>query len=342
MYFILRQFAIIYYLMYFFQLKTPDNDNPTGHQCYHQHSESLPSIQDSRPKDKSIFFHETSCKSAQSGKIVITAREACAVESAAKLHPNYETYLLYVSPGIIKNEGTESDRFLQALLSYDNVRIRHLDLGNYVEDTPVESLWKRGTLERSYHVTSHTSDLLRYLTLWKYGGLYLDLDVVVIKPLDTLPPNYAGVESDSLVAAGVINLESAGLGHVLATYCLKDLRENFNGTEWIRNGPGVITRLAKNICASENVRNFIGRDCAGGFKIYPSEAFYPVPWYNWTMYFMEEYVRDVEVMTEDSFVVHVWNKLSFERKVPVGAKVPYVLFAQKFCPKVYQECERYF
>lgn len=84
--------------------------------CYRVKSESLPDISDAIPrKGKSIFFHETSCKSYVAGKIVINSRQACAVESAAKLNSNYDVYLLFTSPGIFKFEGTESDRFLQVI-----------------------------------------------------------------------------------------------------------------------------------------------------------------------------------------------------------------------------------
>lgn len=82
--------------------------------CYRIKSESLPDISDTKPrKGKSIFFHETSCNSYLAGKIVINSRQACAVESAAKLNPNYDVYLLFTAPGIFKFEGTESDQFLQ-------------------------------------------------------------------------------------------------------------------------------------------------------------------------------------------------------------------------------------
>lgn len=69
-------------------------------------------------------------------------------------------------------------------------------------------------------MNSHTSDVLRYLTLWKYGGTYLDLDVVVRKPLDSIPANYAGAESVNFVAVGIINFDQS-FGHQLAHMCLK-------------------------------------------------------------------------------------------------------------------------
>jgi lactosylceramide 4-alpha-galactosyltransferase len=312
-------------------------------QCYHHRSDSLPDVSDlNPPKGKSIFFHETSCNSDLNGKIVITSRQACAVESAARLHPNYEVYLLYVSPGIFKFEGTESDTFLQTLISYKNVKIGHLDFERYVKDTPVEDLYKGGKIDKSKYPQSHASDVLRYLTLWKYGGIYADLDVIVIKSLEELAPNYSGAQSDSLVAAGVMSFAPTGAGHKLATLALKDLRDNFNGENWANNGPGVITRLSKKLCASEDVGSLVGQTCTGGFKVYPSKTFYPVPWEKWEMYFNHSQSAIVENLASDSYVVHFWNNLSAKTKMSVREEVPYSAFAKKYCPKVYSECSKFF
>lgn len=212
--------------------------------CYNVKGNSLKDISDVRPrKGKSIFFHETSCNSYQSGKIVITARQACAVESAARMNPNSDVYLLFTSPGFMKFDGSESDRILQSLLTYDNVRILHLDYERYSKDTPVHELYASGKLKYSQYARSHASDVLRYLTLYKYGGIYLDLDVIVIKPLENLAPNFSGSESDNNVAAGVMRFDATGKGHEHVKACLEDLKNNFKGDDWGYNGPGVITRL---------------------------------------------------------------------------------------------------
>lgn len=211
--------------------------------CYRIKDLSLPEITDISPrKADSIFFHETSCNSYFKGKIEIQARQACAVESAAYTNPGYDIYLLFTSPGIIKDEGSLSDRILNALQSYKNIKLYHLDYEKYTKDTPLEELYKSGKVESSKYTRSHASDVLRYLTLWKYGGIYLDLDVIVLKSFKDLPDNFAGSESERNVAAGVVKLSSTGAGRKFAQKCVEDLRSNFRGNDWGYNGPGVITR----------------------------------------------------------------------------------------------------
>lgn len=130
--------------------------------CYRIQTESLPEVTNiSIRKGKSIFFHETSCKSFYNDKISISSRQACAVESAARTNPNYDVYLLFTSPGIFKFEGDESDNILKGLLSYKNIKIMHLDYEKYTKGSPVEDLFSSGKIEDSIYAQSHASDVLR-------------------------------------------------------------------------------------------------------------------------------------------------------------------------------------
>lgn len=212
--------------------------------CYKLKLDSLQDISEVKVRrGKSIFFHETSCTSHSEGKIVIASRQACAVESAARVNPNSDVYLLYSSPGILKlKENTESDKFLKALLSYKNVKLLHLDYEKYTRNTPVEELYQSGKLEKSAYPWIHASDVVRFLTLWKYGGIYLDLDVVVLKNIDGLNPNFAGLESDQAVAIGIMNFSPNGIGHYHVKSILNDIKGSFQGDQWGYNGPGAITR----------------------------------------------------------------------------------------------------
>ncbi|XP_076264022.1 lactosylceramide 4-alpha-galactosyltransferase-like [Rhynchophorus ferrugineus] len=305
-------------------------------------SDSLPDISSANPrKGRSIFFHETSCTSHLKGKITINARQACAVESAAFMNPNYEIYLLYASPGKIVYEGSESDRFISQLLKYPNIHIYHINMDNYMKNTMVENLWSEQKMFLSKFAQSHTSDVLRYLTLWKYGGIYLDLDVIVIKNLEDLGVDYAGLESDTSIAAGIMSFNYTGIGHEYATSCLKDLKENFNGFKWGHNGPGTITRLLKKLCQIENVSDMSGLNCEG-FKVYPSGEFYAVPWWSWKWFFDEKYSDRVSACTNKSHIIHVWNKFSITYKIPLNSNIPYLQYASKYCPNIVGECDEFF
>lgn len=159
--------------------------NTNGISCYDDEAsntveEITSSVSPPPTKGKSIFFHETSCGSSTQDGIVLTARQACAVESAAKMNPDLEVYLLFTAPINLRNS-TLKNKIVTQLLSYPNIHVRHLHFEKYFMGSPLEKWYKGGALKASRWPRSHASDALRFLTLWKYGGTYLDLDVIVTR-----------------------------------------------------------------------------------------------------------------------------------------------------------------
>ena len=48
------------------------------------------------------------------------------------------------------------------------------------------------------------SDYCRFYVLYNYGGIYLDTDVELLKPLDVLSENFVGFENQNRVNSGLI------------------------------------------------------------------------------------------------------------------------------------------
>lgn len=284
---------------------------------------------------KDIFFHETSCFGDDG--LVLNTRQACAVESAAKMNPNLNVYLLFVSDARISNHSRE---FFDHLMSYPNVKIRHIQPEKYVKNTPLDTWYASGMLKKSRWPKSHMSDILRYLTLWKYGGIYLDLDVVVTTSLERLT-NFAGAEDWDDVAAGVMGFDTTRFGRQVADACLRDLKKNFRGDVWGHNGPGVITRTLQKICSVKYVRDMTPGRCHG-FKVFPPSAFYPIGYKKWKKYFETKDKNETMKMAEKAMVIHVWNKLSKYEEIDVKSDVPYAVIARKYCPKIFNNCGKIF
>lgn len=137
------------------------------------------------------------------------------------MNPTWDVFLLFASPVGFVNNTEKRSPLVDALQSYANLHMRNVNLWSYAQGTPISEWLQDGQLFQSKYLNSHTSDFLRYLSLYKYGGTYLDLDVVVQKPFDSIKPNYAGAESEKFVAAGVLNFEHDDFGHDIAEMCLK-------------------------------------------------------------------------------------------------------------------------
>lgn len=136
------------------------------------------------PGDRHIIFIETGCLlNGSDGPeylgLSLYKRQACVIESAAKMNPEYKVYLLYSCP--INGKLEDSSEHVLQIFAYPNVRLWRLDMTRYFSKTPLEK-WDFGAaMASSSWPTEHSSDILRLLTLWKYGGTYLDLDVIILK-----------------------------------------------------------------------------------------------------------------------------------------------------------------
>jgi hypothetical protein len=136
------------------------------------------------PGQRHIIFLETRCALHDStpGKesgLVINKREACAVASAANTNPDTTVYLLYTCS--ILGKLSDSTEYVKQMLSYPNIRIWKLVVADFIKGTPLENWDFRGKVQSSKWPVVHASDVLRYTSLWKYGGTYLDLDFVMQK-----------------------------------------------------------------------------------------------------------------------------------------------------------------
>ncbi|XP_034666931.1 lactosylceramide 4-alpha-galactosyltransferase-like [Drosophila subobscura] len=303
---------------------------------------------------RSIFFHETRSYDAKNKEynhpLKLNARQACAIESAALHNPNSQVFVLFVHrkyalAGVHSNEGKNSTEqpLFDAILSYSNVHLRRLNLWRYASGTPIEEWLKNGTLFRSRFLVSHISDFLRFLTLFRYGGLYLDLDVVVLKSMEDVPPNYTGAEFEDVISSAVINLTPTGVGHKIAESLLFDFQHNFNGRHWGNNGPGVMTRVAQQICGTKNISLLLeNRKRCLGFQVFDCKAFNPVPSGNWRHLFEPDELEETMARTKYSYVVHVWNKQSNKVPIKVGSSSAYAQLAERNCPRAYHAAGEYF
>lgn len=57
--------------------------------------------------------------------------------------------------------------------------------------------------------------------MYKYGGVYLDTDMLVVKSLDPLGVNWVGKEDDDFISIGAIAADKNGVGHEIIAEILK-------------------------------------------------------------------------------------------------------------------------
>ncbi|KAK0181144.1 hypothetical protein PV327_003451 [Microctonus hyperodae] len=271
-------------------------------------------------RNRSIFFLETS--HINKNEIILNARQCCAVESAAIMNPTMTVYLFIFTDAVNYNNKTKN--YLDHLMNYKNIIIKHKNLLEFVKHTPIEEWWnKTDVLKTSLWPTVHISDILRLITIWKYGGIYFDTDVIVKSSFEEIG-NFAGAEDSKLVANGIFGFEKTGIGYSIIEACLQELIKDFRGDLWIHNGPRVLTVTLQKFCGTPDT-NLMTYDRCSGFTVFPTAVFYPIHWSNWRKYFQRDDEDNTMAAIKKSLVIHVWNKLSSSTVIKVGSDLPEII-----------------
>ncbi|KAK6943109.1 Glycosyltransferase, DXD sugar-binding motif [Dillenia turbinata] len=246
-------------------------------------------------------------------------REFFAMESLFKAHP--WGCLLILSRTMDSQQGY---RILMPLLDFGfRVLAVTPDLYSLFKKTPAEA-WlhqmKKGKNDPGeIPLAQNLSNLLRLAALYKYGGVYLDTDFIVLKMCSGLR-NSIGAQSMDMVTGKWTRLNNAVLifdkNHPLLFKFIEEFALTFDGNKWRQNGPYMVSRVV------ERVAKRLGYN----FTVLPL-AFYPVDWTRISGFCAEP--RDEAAMkwieakllqlSGETYAVHLWNKQSSRLTIEKGS-----------------------
>ena len=121
----------------------------------------------------------------------LNARQCCSVESAAKNNPNRQIQL-FVSRRELNDEQQQKlldtnsslTPWQTVLQHYPNVEVISYDEAEYFNDTTLEPWYMEGQWQQNHQPEYYLAEYVRAMSLFRGGGLYLDLhSVLSLKPL---------------------------------------------------------------------------------------------------------------------------------------------------------------
>lgn len=145
-------------------------------------------------------------------------------------------------------------------------------------------------------IWAFVSDYMRVVHLYENGGIYLDIDMQIIKDfselLDEGTEFFAGFEDEFHISAGVI-------GSCQHSSIMLNIINFYNQDIWsspVYTIPNIMTQtVAKTVQLEKPFRTpYLSEK----IKLYPSEYFYPY-------HFTEEYSKDC--LTDHTYGIHWWN-----------------------------------
>ncbi|KAL2620655.1 hypothetical protein R1flu_000860 [Riccia fluitans] len=248
-----------------------------------------------------------------------TVRHQRVMESLLSFHPD--------ACVVVFSESIELTFFQSFVDEGYRVAVAIPQLRELLEDTPSDFFaeiyleWRK--VELFYR---HYTELLRLAALYKYGGIYLDMDVIVLNPLtslhntlgsESLPDGHSRPNGAVMVFDRFSPFLNACMVEFTATYDEKLV-------EW--NGAALLDRVVN--------ERLLGGDGSGGemlssYSVREPTAFFPLSTTEIFRYFVapENETGQVEEdllykkIVEESYTVHLWNSLTSNRVPEPGSLV---------------------
>lgn len=144
--------------------------------------------------------------------VFIVDRQACAIESAALHNPNHDVFVIFFASPVGIKRNKSLPQFYDKLRMYSNIHMRNMNLWRYSIGTPIAEWLKTDQLFKSAYLFEHIADIFRMITLFRFGGYYMDLDVIVLKNIDDLGENFIGNDWGFVLNTAFLHLNNYGIG----------------------------------------------------------------------------------------------------------------------------------
>lgn len=261
-----------------------------------------------------IFFIESNLNRSK-----FSTKQICAIESAAKHNPNASIKVYTLGAQLNSN---------YLLENYPNIQVINFIPEEVLNDTKLIKFWLKGDVIRSKYGYSHLSDFLRAILIWKFGGIYLDLDMITLKsfqPLIDINKNgfgYLFENYDNLNGAVMLFTRKK---HPYLKSLIESFMKTYSPNSWARNGPVLIKKTILKFC---KIKNYLDLELFG-FKphafsknrshpcidltLFPESYFYPLTYVRGKEHF--EIFKpgssgNLLAKVRDSYAFHFYNRLS--------------------------------
>ncbi|KAK9830748.1 hypothetical protein WJX74_005137 [Apatococcus lobatus] len=160
----------------------------------------------------------------------------CAIESASRL----------LHQGDVKVFAKDIEGFHKHWpIQLARVNVNSIDLAEIFMNTPLWEWYANNRHTESSMVSQNLSNALRLAVIWKYGGMYIDLDIIATSPLfftahGNLARQHAPDNPKFDYNNAVLNFPRS---HPFVWRLMEEFVNGFDGFTWGENGPALITRV---------------------------------------------------------------------------------------------------
>ena len=176
-------------------------------------------------------------------------RQACAIESAA-LRSGLEVLVVLTAKKLLLDDNTTCQLYMSR---HKNIHFYTLNITSLAHNTPLQGFFQEAAYKASPNSVVHLSDALRVLLVWRFGGLYLDTDYVVLNDLS----EYQNITVKTGAGGMAItnNAFSFSAGHPFLWLVMKHMEESYRPGCWTCIGPELLTKSLRQYSNQSQVRD---------------------------------------------------------------------------------------
>ena len=165
------------------------------------------------------------------------------------------------------------------------------------DNSPMDVPWVRDAYKHQKY--AFMADYVRFWALYHYGGIYLDTDMLLVKPLDSFLGDAAFLGREDVYTASM-GIIGAGKGSEFCRMCLG----LYDSAVFNMASIPIITRLiTPELFRFGFTEEDITQHLSNGLVVYKSDVFYPIHYS--TPFELSEIGSFIK---EDTVGVHLWNK----------------------------------
>lgn len=161
----------------------------------------------------------------------------------------------------------------------------------------------------------------------------MDTDIISIRPIPF--KNFLAAEYPQSSSNGVFGFPSQ---HNFTWKCMEDFVQNYIGEIWGNQGPGLFTRVLKELCDLPDFKGVEDINCAN-ISFLHMQRFYPISYGAWRDYYQ---VWDKMPTFNDSYALHLWNYMNKveQRTMVPGSNTLVEHLYKEHCPSTYGAIQR--
>ena len=180
----------------------------------------------------------------------------CALRSACYLNPELTVEVMTVD----ENEIIEDIKWLKkSHYGCTNIKVSKIDVVDILKDTPLLALYDNSTTPNLFQGFSanNIGNALRLALLYKYGGAYLDLDVITLRSFKHIPCNSVASQVESSANKNNnITVNNAAMffnsNSPFIRIAMDKFVKEFDPHRWGYQGPNLLKRSLRTIINRSN------------------------------------------------------------------------------------------